>query len=153
MKDDVEILIPGIDFARLTDLRYQDFVREVLQANPTRMIALPEMQLLWDTIVYKVFRFECSCVKEMKGNEVFICSVEIQLAVLMTDIRQSMGVDGFNQRQYNQLVSDAISGVPRAPPMLFSTLPIPRSKRPREIDSNPETESDEAEAVEVLTSS
>lgn len=91
--------------------------------------------------------------KKARPTRYYLSAVsEVQVAVLVTDIRQSMGIDGFNQTQYDQLVSDVTSGVPRAPPTLFSTLPIPRSKRPREIDSNPETDGDDSGAVEVLKS-
>ena len=72
MKDGLETLVPGIEFAALKDIEYKEFVRKVLEANPTRILTLPDMQLIWDTIVHNVFAFECSCVKETKANEVII---------------------------------------------------------------------------------
>ncbi len=72
MKDGIETLVPGVDFAALKDVKYRTFARGVLEANRTRTITLPEMQLLWDALVYRVFRFECDCAKEGKANEVLI---------------------------------------------------------------------------------
>ena len=51
---------------------------------------------------------------------------------LMTDTRQSMEMDGFNQAEYNQLVSDVRSGLPPAIPKLLVTLRVPRNKRTRD---------------------
>ena len=70
VKDEIETLVPGVDFAALKDVKYRTFVRPVLEANHPRMIMLAEMQLIWDALVYKLFRFECACTKESKANEV-----------------------------------------------------------------------------------
>ena len=67
------------------------------------------------------------------------------LAVLVTDTRQSMGIDGFSQQQYDQLVLDVSSSIPLPRPRIFVTLRIPPPKRPREIretDSSSGTEGD-----------
>ena len=74
MKDGIETMVPGVDFTALKDIEYRTLVRGVLEANPTRILTLPEMQLIWDTVVYKVYRFECGCVKEAKVNEVLFLS-------------------------------------------------------------------------------
>ena len=71
-RNGTETWIPNVDFIALKDVKYRCFVRDILEANPTRPIALPEMQLLWDAVVYTIFRFECSCAKEAKLNEVLI---------------------------------------------------------------------------------
>ena len=65
-------MIPGVDLIALKEVNYRSLVRGILEANPTRQIELPEMQLLWDAVVYTIFRFECSCAKEAKLNEVLI---------------------------------------------------------------------------------
>lgn len=72
VKDGLETLVPGVDFAALKDIEYQPFVRGVLEANPKNTITLSEMQLLWIALVHNVFKFECRCVKEAKANEVLI---------------------------------------------------------------------------------
>ena len=68
-----------------------------------------------------------------------------------------MEVDGFNQAEYDQLVSNVRSGAPPARTSLFVTLPIPRRKCPRRIealDSSSEIDGEDgdAETVEVLGS-
>ena len=68
----METLLPNVDYVALRDINYRTFVRAVLEANSPRQITLQEMQLIWDTLVYKVFRFECACAKEGKANEVFL---------------------------------------------------------------------------------
>lgn len=70
VKNGREILLPGIDFTRLTNVKYRTLVRQILEANQGSQITLPEMQLLWDAVVHKLFGFECACVKEAKANEV-----------------------------------------------------------------------------------
>lgn len=70
VKDGLETLAPGIEFAALKDIKYKEFVRKIPEANPTRILTLPEMQLIWDATVHNVFAFECSCVKEAKANEI-----------------------------------------------------------------------------------
>ena len=69
-KDEIETLVPGVDFNALKNIKYRTFVRAVLEASHPRMITLAEMQLIWDALVYKLFRFECACTKESKANEV-----------------------------------------------------------------------------------
>ena len=68
----METLLPNVDYVALRDINYRNFVRAVLEANSPRQITLQEMQLIWDTLVYKVFRFECACAKEGKASEVFL---------------------------------------------------------------------------------
>ena len=70
LKDGIETLLPGMDYAPLRSIKYRAFSRAVLEANQARNITLAEMQLLWDAMVHKVFRFECACAKESKANEV-----------------------------------------------------------------------------------
>lgn len=70
VKDGLETLVPDIEFTSLKDVKYRPIVRGVLEANPTRTVTLPEMQLIWDAIVYKIYRFECGCAKEAKSIEV-----------------------------------------------------------------------------------
>lgn len=63
-----------------------------------------------------------------------------------------MGIDGFSQTQYNQLLLDVRSGVPPPRPTLVVKLPIPRSKRPRTTkatDSSSETGNNEVGTTEV----
>ena len=72
----METVIPGVDLVTLKDVNYRFLVRNILEANPTRQIALPEMQLLWDAVIYTIFSFECSCAKEAKLNEVLIQNLE-----------------------------------------------------------------------------
>lgn len=45
-KGGVDTPVPGVDFAALEDVRYRSIVWRVLQTNPTRVITLPEMQLI-----------------------------------------------------------------------------------------------------------
>lgn len=153
IKDGVETLVPGVDFSPLKDIEYRILVRGVLEANPTRSITLPEMQLIWDAIIYKVYRFECGCAKESKIIEVNHIDVQSRNNALMTDTRQSMGLDGFNQTEYDQLVSDVRNGLPPARPKLLVTLRVPCNKRLRETrvsESDSEVDEDGFRAEEVL---
>lgn len=66
----------------------------------------------------------------------------------MIDIEQSMAVDGFNQTDYDKLVSDLGYGVSRVRPSIFN----PRSKHSREMetpDHSIETEDDCVGAASV----
>lgn len=66
-----------------------------------------------------------------------------------------MGVNGFNQAQYNQLVLDVRSGVPPPNPSLIVTLPLPQiiqSRKRKTAISGSGTDSDETGLVEVLQS-
>ena len=81
------------------------------------------MQLIWDTLVYKVFRFECACAKEGKANEVALSRRLIRFLSL-TKTYQSMGVDGFDRTQYLQLALDIRCRNPPPPPSLIIKLPL-----------------------------
>lgn len=72
VKGGIETLLPNVDYVALRDIKYRTFVRAVLEANLPRQITLQEMQLIWDTLVYKVFRLECAYAKEGKANEVVL---------------------------------------------------------------------------------
>ncbi|KAM0799936.1 hypothetical protein BDR22DRAFT_909223 [Usnea florida] len=125
-KDSIETVIPAVGFFALKDVNYRNLVRNILEANPTRQIALPEMQLLWDAVVYTIFRFECSCAKEAKLNE-------------------STGAERFTQDEYSQLVLDVRTGVPPPKPRLLVRLPIPGHKRRREVSSSSESSGAESD--------
>ena len=74
VKGGIQTVLPNVDLVALSDIKYRTFVRAVLEANSPRQITFQEMQLIWDTLVYKVFKFECACAKEGKANEVSLSS-------------------------------------------------------------------------------
>lgn len=86
-KNGIEIVAPNVNLSALKHLEYRTFVREVLEANKSKIITLPDMQLLWDTIVYEMFGFECSCVKESRANDVFTLISEDLVDLLTIDTR------------------------------------------------------------------
>ena len=154
VKDGMETLVPNVDYVALRDIEYRTFVRAVLEANFPRQITLQEMQLIWDTLVYKILRFECACVKEGKAGEVSL-SRTLNRFLSLINIYQSMGVDGYNQEQYLQLALDVRCGNPAPRPSLIVKLPLPphRYLRKRKLNSS-DSETDDAEtgADEVLKS-
>lgn len=63
-----------------------------------------------------------------------------------------MGIDGYKQAEYDQLVSDVRGGIPPTRPTLLVTLHLPRHKCPREItvsDTSSEIDEDDLRAAEV----
>ena len=147
----METLLPNVDYVALRDVNYRTFVRAVLEANSPRQITLQEMQLIWDALVYKVFRFECACAKECKANEVSLYRRLNRLPSL-TDTYQSMGIDGFNQAQYLQLALDIRCGNPPPRLSLIIRLPLPPHgpiRKRASTSSDSETDDDETGADEV----
>ena len=91
-----------------------------------------------------------------KGQRGTIHDFRGPIIVAITEIEQSMGVDGFNQAHYSQLVLDISRNAPPLRPSLVVSLPIPRNKRPREstiTDSSSETDDSDSSADKVRKSS
>lgn len=64
-----------------------------------------------------------------------------------------MGIDGFSQAQYDQLVQDVNSGVPPPRPSLVISLPLPPTEVPRKrkaLGRGSEPDSDDTGVDEVL---
>ena len=151
VKGGIETLLPNVDYVALRDINYRTFARAVLEANSPRQIALQEMQLIWDTLVYNVFRFECDCAKEGKANEVRLCRL-LNCFSSQTNTFQSMGVDGFSQAQYLQLDLDVRSGNPPPRPSLIIKLPLPPTRYLRKrglVSDGSDTDEDETGADNV----
>ena len=152
----LETLVPGIDFAALKDIGYRQFVRGVLEANPTRTITLPEMQLIWDAVVYKIYRFECGCAKEAKVNEVLIWIFSVQTTYQWLTTGRAWELTA--TFRLTTISLSQTSGVAYPPQGLhfFVTLPMPRHKRPRKTkvsNSDSEDDEDDFRAAEVFDSS
>lgn len=65
-----EILVPRISLLALQQVNYLDFVKSILQANPSRIISRFTMEELWVAVVTKIFHFENALAKELKIGEV-----------------------------------------------------------------------------------
>ena len=66
----MRIVVPRIKLLPFEKVNFMDTVRWVLEANLSTNILLPDMVELWNTVVYDIYNFQCSCSQARKASEV-----------------------------------------------------------------------------------
>lgn len=66
----MRILVPRILLLSFDQVTFLDMVRWVLEANLSTNILRSDMVDLWNSVIYDIYSFQCSCSQAKKASEV-----------------------------------------------------------------------------------